>query len=252
MSAADVELYEPVNTLKLVGENIWVVDGPIVYMQAYGTNLPFPTRMTVIRLSNSDLFIHSPIELTDNLKAEIDALGTVRHLISPNKIHYAYIGQWSEVYPNAIKWASPGVRERATKMGFNLNFDQDLSEKPDSAWADEIDQIIVRGSWCIEEVVFFHKPSHTLILTDLIENFELNKVSKKYNFLIKLSGAVNPDGKTPLDMQLTFWGGKARARTAVRQMLAWKPDKIILAHGRWYPENGTDELKRAFRWLGST
>jgi hypothetical protein len=250
MTTTPVQPYEPINTIKPVDKNIWIVDGAIVYMQAYGTNLPFSTRMTLIRLVNGELFVHSPIQLTDNLQSEIEALGVVRHLVSPNKIHYAFIEQWGQVYPNAIKWASPGVRERAKKMGFNITFDRDLAEQPDPAWADEIDQLIVRGSRCIEEVVFFHKSSSTLILTDLIENFESDKIAPGYRWLVQLSGAVDPDGKAPLDMQLTFWGGKHQARQAVRQMLAWEPDKVILAHGRWYPNNATAELKRAFRWLG--
>lgn len=54
MKQVDIQTYEPINTLKPVDENIWIVDGPIVYMQAYGTNIPFPTRMTVIRLTNGN------------------------------------------------------------------------------------------------------------------------------------------------------------------------------------------------------
>ncbi|MFB2938247.1 hypothetical protein ACE1B6_23620 [Aerosakkonemataceae cyanobacterium BLCC-F154] len=62
-----VDLYEPIATLKPVDENIWIVDGPIVRMAMYGTSIPFPTRMTIVRLNNGDLWCHSPIELTQKL-----------------------------------------------------------------------------------------------------------------------------------------------------------------------------------------
>ncbi|WP_017299532.1 DUF4336 domain-containing protein [Nodosilinea nodulosa] len=249
METAAVGLYEPINTLKPVGDNIWIVDGPIVQMQMYGTHIPFPTRMTVIRLANGDLFVHSPIELTDGLKAEIDGLGRVQHLVSPNKLHYAAIAPWGAVYPAAIKWASPGVRQRAAAVGIPVSFDRDLGEQPDVAWADEIDQLIVHGSRFFEEVVFFHRATRTLILTDLIENFERDKLNGPWAWIMALSGAADPDGKAPIDMRLTFWGRKQQARVGVEQMLAWQPDKVILAHGRWYDRDGTGELKRAFRWL---
>lgn len=97
-----VEVYEPLATLKPVGQNIWIADGPIIGMAMYGTSIPFPTRMTVVRLTTGELWCHSPIELTEQLKAQIDALGPVRHLVSPNKIHYAYIAAWAEAYPDAI------------------------------------------------------------------------------------------------------------------------------------------------------
>ncbi len=74
--------YEPLNTPKPVADNIWVVDGEAISF--YG--LPFTTRMTIVRLSNGDLFIHSPIALTKALRQQVELLGTVRHLVSPNWI----------------------------------------------------------------------------------------------------------------------------------------------------------------------
>ena len=43
--------------------------------------------------------------------------------------------------------------------------------------------------------------------------------------------------------------GRDAARASVERMIAWGPERVILAHGRWYPENGVAELRRAFRWL---
>lgn len=242
-------LYEPINTLKPVDEGIWIVDSSIVQMAMYGTHIPFTTRMTIIRLGSGGLWCHSPTELTPSLQAEIDSLGPVEHLVSPNKIHYAHIQSWVDTYPHAIAWASPGVRERATSQHIPTTFHADLGDEPPPAWATEIDQLIFRGSRFMDEVVFFHRQSQTLILTDLIENFELAKVAKSFRWLIRLVGVADPNGKTPMDLRMTFLGRKAQARQDYKQMLAWAPTKIILAHGRWYPENGVAELKRAFQWL---
>lgn len=245
-----VELYEPINTLKPVDENIWIVDGPIVKMAMYGTFMPFSTRMTIVRLNNSELWCHSPIELTEELKAKIDKLGSVRHLISPNKIHYAHIGAWTKAYPEAIAWASPGVRTRAAQQNIEVTFHANLEDKPPLQWVDEIDQLIFRGSRFMDEVVFFHRQSATLILADLIENFEPKKVAPWFGWLLKASGSIDPDGKAPIDLRMTFWGQKEQARDSLRQILQWQPRKVILCHGRWYKDNGTAEIRRAFRWLG--
>jgi hypothetical protein len=32
-------------------------------------------------------------------------------------------------------------------------------------------------------------------------------------------------------------------------MIAWQPEKVVMAHGRWYERDGVAELRRAFRWL---
>jgi hypothetical protein len=33
-------------------------------------------------------------------------------------------------------------------------------------------------------------------------------------------------------------------------MLAWAPERIVVAHGRCYLQDATNELRRAFRWTG--
>lgn len=244
-----MQLYDPINQLKPFGPEIWIADGPIVRMALYGAKVPFPTRMTLVQLENGGLWCHSPTELTPELKFQVDALGPVEHVVSPNKIHYAHIQAWKEAYPDASAWASPGVRDRANQQKIMTHFDADLDDNPPADWRTELDQVIFRGSRFMDEVVFFHRPSKTLILTDLIENFELNKVSPAMGILIRIGGHFDPDGKTPLDLRATFWGNKAQARVGLAQLLAWEPERIILAHGRCYEGNAIAELNRAFRWL---
>lgn len=217
-----------------------------------GISIPFPTRMVVVRLGSGELFLWSPTELTERLRSQIEALGPVRHLVSPNKLHYVHIAAWKATYPEAIVWASPGVRERAASHHVEVSFDRDLVDEPDPAWRGDLDQLVFRGSRFMEEVVFFHRKTRTLILADMIENFEPEKVGGVYGLLVRLFGVADPDGKLPIDGRLTFLGRKRQARSSFERILAWQPEKVIIAHGRWYDRAGTAELHRAFRWLGST
>ncbi|MCK6530218.1 DUF4336 domain-containing protein [Myxococcota bacterium] len=245
-----LRLYEPLDTLKPVAEDLWCVDGPAVRMAfAPGIAMPFPTRMTVVRLSGGDLWIHSPTRLTPGLKAEVEALGRVAHLVSPNFIHYASIPEWSAAFPEARTWASPGVRERAASQGIAVRFDADLGDGPEAAWDRDLDQLLFAGSRVMREVVFLHRRTRTLILADLIENFEADAVAPRWRWLLRLAGNVDPDGKAPLDVRLTFRRGRAEARASLARILDWKPERVILAHGRWYESDGVAELERAFRWL---
>ncbi len=236
--------YEPLNTLKPIGDNIWIVDGPTI--KFYG--MPFPTRMTVIRLKNGDLFLHSPIALDEGLLAELDALGPVRHLVSPNWIHYASIKVWAARYSEALTWASPGVRERALKKKVTVTFSNDLGEQAAPEWAGEIKQIIVHGSSFHEEVVFFHDASNTLILTDLIENFEAQKMPLWFRPIVWLIGAFDNGGGMPRDMRATFRKGREPLRRAIETMISWRPEKVVIAHGRWFEQDGVGELKRGLGW----
>jgi hypothetical protein len=237
--------YEPLQTLKPVAPDIWLADGPVI--RFYG--LPFPTRMVVVRLADGGLFVPSPIAPGGALLDEVRALGPVRHLIAPNWIHYAWIADWQAAFPMARAWAAPGVVARAASRGVSLRFDHDLGPDAPPDWQGQIAQILVEGSPLHREVVFHHHASRTLIVTDLIENFEPAKVPLWFRPLIWLGGVADPDGKTPLDIRLSFRAGRAQARAAVHRMIALAPERVIMAHGRWYPQNGTAELRRAFRWL---
>ena len=244
-----IGLYTPLDTLKPVAADIWIVDGPIVAMAALGMRMPFPTRMTVVRLPDGGLWCHSPIAPDATLFEAIDALGPVRHLVSPNLLHYAHIAAWKRRYPQATAWASPGVRQRAASQRIEVHFDADLDDAPSADWAGSIDQLLFRGSRVMQEFVFLHRASGTLILADLIENFEGERLPMAMRWMARLGGVIDPDGKAPLDMRLTYLGHKDEARACLARMLAWQPQRVILAHGRCYLDNAPAELARAFRWL---
>lgn len=239
-----MKLYQPLNTLKPVAPGVWIVDGPAIRFW----RLPFPTRATVVRLANGELWVHSPTHLTEDLRAQLDALGPVRHLIAPNWIHYAHVGHWQAAWPEAMAWAAPGVAARAAGKGVAMRIDRDLGPAAEAPWAGEIAQMIVAGSAVHREAVFFHIASRTLIVTDLIENFETARLAWWMRPLVRLGGIADPNGGMPRDMRATFRDRNA-LRQAVETMIAWNPERVILAHGRWYESDGAAELRRAFRFV---
>ncbi len=238
--------YEPLETLKPFADQVWVVDGPEIGMNYLGLTLPFPTRMTVVRLPSGKLWVHSPIAWRQSLGGALAELGQVQHIVAPNTLHYWYLPQWLEQYPLARTYGAPDLVRRAKRP---LMLDETLGDMPPDAWEGAFDQRVVRGG-VLSEVDFFHRASRTLILTDLIENFEPRRVrSPVLRWLMQLAGAADPDGKAPIDMQLSFLGRRATVMAAAEVMLAWAPERIILAHGRCYETNGVAELRRAFRWV---
>ncbi len=244
-----IDTYQPLNVLKQIDENIWLVDGPVIGFRYMGLSLPFPTRMTVIRQENGDIWLHSPIKISPELTAQIDALGPVRYLIAPNTIHYASIPEWMQAYPAAESFGVEGIAKRAKDNGINIRLDHILGDVADPGWTGEIEQVVVQGGY-LTEAVFFHRASRTLILTDLIENFEAHKIkSPIWRFMVRLFGTMDPHGAAPRDMRATFMGHKPGLRKAVEQMIAWNPERVVIAHGRWYEKNAVAELKRAFSWV---
>ncbi|HAI32679.1 MAG TPA: DUF4336 domain-containing protein, partial [Thalassospira sp.] len=133
-----VETYAPLDTPKQIAPDVWIVDGPVIGFQYAGLKLPFPTRMTIIRLNSGKLFVHSPIRLNETLRAKVDALGEVSYLIASNTIHYAGVPDWQKAYPDAKAFCAPGVIKRAKSVGISVDFDAELADTPEPEWANEI------------------------------------------------------------------------------------------------------------------
>lgn len=240
------ELYAPLDVLKPIGPDIWLVDGPAITFAYLGLKLPFPTRMTVVRLPDGAVWLHSPIQPTDALVESVKAIGPVRFLVAPNPLHYWWMPEWQTRFPDAETHAAPGLARHARRA---FAIQHSLGDMPPSGWADTIDQAMIRGDAFLE-IAFFHRPSRTLILTDLIENFEPSRArSRFFTLLMRLGGIADPDGKAPIDMRLCFLRHRKALRATVRRMIAWTPERIVVAHGRWYERNAVAELQRAFRWV---
>lgn len=226
-----------------VGREIWIAEGPSVSF----FTIPYPTRMTIVRLSNGRLWVCSPIQLDSDLEKEVNALGSVEYVVSPNKLHHLFLGEWTNAWPGARLYASPGLARRRKGLRFN----GELGDTPPAEWAGEVDQVIVHGSFALEEVLFFHRVSRTLIVTDLIQKFEPERLSRAQRLVMRLDGMLGPNGSTPREWRLSFWNRKA-ARQAVRKALAWNPERVVLAHGAWIRKDGRAGFERSLRWLKPT
>jgi len=238
-------LYDPINVYKPVGPNIGIVDGPFEYLTVAGIRMPLPftTRMTVIRLSSGDLFLHSPIKFDGNLAQELERLGTVRHLISPNQFHYAHIGEWANAFPEAVAWASPGVRQRARHL--NIRFTHDLGPAPPEEWRDELDQTLFPGGY-FKEFIFFHKESRSLIVADTIINIELDKMDEPWRTATKLTGMADPHGRTFFGMRLALLFQRHAAVAVAEKIRTWRPQRVLLSHGRGFEADAGDLIHRIF------
>jgi len=227
--------------LKDFGPNIWIADGPTVTAAA---GFRYPTRMAVIRLTNSDLVLWSPTSLTDDLCAEVETLGAVRHLIPPNSLHHTFLGDWQRAYPDATVYAPPGLREKRK----DIRFDADLGDGPIEAWAEEIDHAIMRGNRITTEVIFFHRQSGTAIFTDLIQQFPRGWFRNWRALVARLDLMTAAEPTVPRKFRVAFTDRRA-ARESLRRILAWSTVKVIIAHGSPITDDGQAFLRRAFRWL---
>lgn len=222
------------------GPSLWLAEGPVVSFYGF----PYPTRMAVARLADGSAWVWSPVALTPELARAVEAIGPVREIVSPNKIHHLFLAEWAERWPEARLHAPPGLARRKPE----LRFDAELGAAPDPAWAIEIDQVVFRGSFAMEEIVFFHRPSRTAIFCDLVQRHDPARLRGIKGMLMRLDGLVGDAGSTPREWRASFLR-RGPARAARARVLAWEPERLLIAHGACAEQGATEILRRALAWI---
>ncbi|MEO3387807.1 DUF4336 domain-containing protein [Mesorhizobium sp. CAU 1741] len=226
--------------LQRFGDEIWIADGPNVMSMGFR----YPSRMTIIRLDDGTLFVWSPVAMNATLKAEVEALGTVKHVVAPNSLHHVFLGEWASAFPDAHLYAAPQLRSKCPE----IKFDHDLGDVAPDAWVREIDQVAVPGNAITTEVVFFHKKSATVLFTDLIQQFPEDWFSGWRRFVAKWDLMVSREATVPRKFRIAFTDRKL-ACAALRRILEWPADKVLMAHGAPVMTDGRNQIARAFAWL---
>ena len=236
--------YPPLDTPKPVAEDVFVVDS--LLSGAMGKVLP--VRMTVIRLPDGGLLLHSPTRFGPRLQRALEAIGPIRHLVAPNVAHWTFLEDWQRACPEAVTWAAPGLRERSQVRRSGVRLDHDLLRTPE-AWGGAIALDRVPGALGFCETTLFHRPTRTLLLTDLVLNLEAPRLPALLRPLALLFGVVAPDGMPPPYLRAIIKLRRRPAMEAAERLLALRPERVVFAHGRWFERDGTAALRHSLRWL---
>lgn len=204
--------------------------------------LPLGRQIVVVRLATGDLWIHSPVPVTADLRRDLAALGPVRHVVGPNLWHDECLREFQAEYSDALFHAAPGLAARKKDVRFGAT----LSDVPNPAWSGVLDQHLVRGMPGMNEVVFFHPASRSLIIADLAFNFGPDG-PWWFALFMRAYGAWNRFGPTPLEKGLMK--DKAAVRTSIDRILAWDFERIIVGHGRNVETNARAVFREAFSFL---
>lgn len=222
--------------LSPVAEGIWCAAAPQTFIAFH-----IGTRMTVVRLSGGGLLLHSPVPVTPELRAEIDVLGPVRHIVCPNLFHHLYAGQAAAAWPQAILHGPAKLhRKRA-----DLPFKAVLTATPHADWAADFELLTIEGC-LLGETVFYHPATRTLIAADLVENFK-DAAHAPTRWYLKLGGLLGNVGWHPLLRMVYVQRRKARA--CIDRLLQWPFERLVLAHGEVIERDAREQVRQGLSWL---
>lgn len=225
------------DALRGLAPELWVAERPLPLIVG-----DIGTRMTVVRLGDGGLFLHSPVRLDIPTRAALDALGPVRAVVAPSKAHHLFVGDYAAAYPDARVFGPPGL---GTKRR-DLRIDAVLGDEPDGAWRDDLAQHLFRGAPLLNEVVFLHRSSRTLLLTDLAFNVRADRTAgaRLFYLIVGAAGRFGPHRVVRLGIR-----DRAAARHSLETILDWDFDRVTVTHGDVLETGGRDAVARAFAFL---
>ena len=152
------------------------------------------------------------------------------------------MGPYFEAYPGARVYAAPGLQNKRK----DLVFHGVLGGRPEKEWEGKIEQTILQGIPMLNEVVFFHQDSRTLLVTDLFFNYPSTG-----GFWIRLCRKLEGcDGKFAVARLIKLLVRDRKAlKSSCDRILQWDFDRIILTHGEVLESGGKEAFRRAVHWL---
>lgn len=221
--------------LQQIADGLWIADMPASKM-----GFEFGARMTVVRLPDGGLFVHSPIRLTEELRRRLDAQGPVRSIVAPARFHVEHVGEFAAGYPEARVYGVPALEGKLKQHRFGGA----LGDDPPAGWAGALEQAAFRGSRLYDEVDFFHPPSRTLILTDLCFNIpEESSWSTRFHArMLGVLGRLSASKSFGLTIR-----DRGAVRASLERLLGWDFDRVILSHGRNVERGGRAAFEAAFQ-----
>ncbi len=210
---------------------LWTFTAPQRFM-----GVEVGARMTVMATSQG-LVVHSPLAIPLEAAA---ALGDLRYVVSPNKLHHLYARPWIDAGLEA--YAAPGLPQKRP----DLKFTAELTDPDARPFGPDISIHPLACFPFTNEVVLLHRPTRTLVVTDLVFHFSADAPWHTRAAMFCLGGY--PGCRTTLLERVGFRRSVARAE--IGALLELDFDRLIMAHGEVIETGGKEALRGAMGWLG--
>ena len=222
--------------MEQVAENLWSLQFPL---RLLGANMQ--RHVTIIRLESGAVVVHSTGPFT---KADVDAvsaLGRVGWVADVMLRHETFSKEGKAAFPAAVFLGPAGFSKEA---GFPV---EGLLPAP-AEWGSELRVIRLDGRPSMEEHAFFHAPSRTLIVADLL--FNPDPAESWWTRLLVSLVAGRKDGPGVSRAVRVAMKDKAGFQKSLAEVRGWDFDRIIVGHGSMVPTGGKAQFDEALRQAG--
>jgi hypothetical protein len=226
-------------SLSAFTDGVWLSTAPVRIV-----GMPLDTMMTVLRLGDGSLLVHSPVALTPDLRAAVEAVGPVAHLYAPNTYHHLFIAEWCAAFPSARVHAPAGLAKKRPDLRIDRVVDGATAGEP--AFAGVLEEVRIEG-FRLEETVLLHRPARTLVVADLVHN--VGRPSHRWARIYTKAMGFYDRVAVSRVIRAAAFSDRAAARRSLDRVLAGSFDRMIVGHGTPLRDGAREALDGAYAWL---
>ncbi|MCG8455279.1 MAG: DUF4336 domain-containing protein [Holophagales bacterium] len=218
-------------------EGVWVGAAPARIL-----GMPLTTTMTVLRLGDGGLLLHSPTAMTPERLSAVRELGRVSHLYAPSLTHQRRIGEWAEAFPQARLHGPTGLAVERP----DLRIDRSHGDPMDPEMEGMVEEFPIAG-FRLQETVVFYRPARVMIVADLVHN--IGRPAHRWTRIY--AGLMGFYGRIELSRMLRWiaFDDRRAARASLDRVLAEPFEALIVGHGNHLRTGGREALAAAYAWL---
>lgn len=218
-------------------DGVWLASDPVRIV-----GMPLSATMALLRLGDGSLVAYSPVALTAERRAAVDALGRVAHVYVPSLYHSRWAGEWAAAFPAARVHAPARLADKRRQ----LRVDRRHGDGPEPAFAGVVDELHIDGCR-LDETVLFHRPARTLVVADLVHN--IGRPAGAWTRLY--CRAMGFYDRVALSRMLRWaaFSDRAAARQSVDAVLALPFERLVVGHGAPLTAGAREALAAAYAWL---
>ncbi|MFL5307842.1 MAG: DUF4336 domain-containing protein [Polyangia bacterium] len=221
----------------VVPDAIWVSERAVWF-----AGVRLRARTTVLRLEDGGLLLHSAPDPTEALCAALRALGEVRWIVVPNRYHHLGAPATAARFPSAkvVGPASAAARNPQLRLELEVRDDRFLGA------VKELEALPLDGCPFLDETVFFHRPTGSLIGADLAIRASARD-HWTWRWVARLTGCYEKL-RAPPDVRAKTKRNEAAA-TAIDRMAALPMKRLLVAHSETIEDRPAEKLVEAWRFV---
>lgn len=222
--------------MEQIAENVWVLRFPLRLL-----GVAIGRTVTIIRLASGKLVIHSTAPFNHADVAAIRALGQPGWLLDVSLFHDSLAKEGRAAFPD-VPYLAPEGFSKASGVPT-----ESLVRLP-TEWRGEIEVLELGGMPKVREHVMFHRFSRTLIVGDVLFNFERGasgwtRFFARHVMRLKKFIGMSPFFRLMLRDRDAF-------RSSVAAMMQWDFDRVIVGHGEIIEHGGNERLREVLASAG--